>query len=533
MGRTIVMLVMLLVGSGAAATVSVGADVRTETTPAYRVDGTITVDWTESAGTVDRGHAVYAISGPLLTNAQRQAYAPIVVPERFSFRPLATAIPSYLRAELQSVSWTRTETIDGCGDGSASATRTSTVENIVDRRAIFEQATTINRLGGTSELNVGAITMYIWQNGAPQHDYSAYSNLGEVFVRSTGGCTEVLNGGPGTAQVPMHDLFSLGMFQLGSRGLRAKGRKTADGAFAFYGTARSADASPSPTSHNTIKVTVDLRVRGASGARPVLVGSLRQRGGGHPPSRRHLRRLRRRSPKPVRARGALLLPLEQPLRALRTSGEPAGPVPLGRLSGPPRGTARGRSTTSSHRVDAGEGLVQRVVEVPLVERLQEPVARQQFVQAVAQLHEYQVDAVLVELAVETLEHVGCSDVDVGDGFALDDDPVRIEPVDQLVDLLAEHARIGEEQGSLPAEHDDAGGLRGVGVCLDGAPGVERGDSAEHLAGGPPVPLEEAQDREPDRDQDHFEYAEQHDAQRGRHRQCECRHADTTELGDRR
>jgi len=267
MGRTIVMLVMLLVGSGAAATVSVGADVRTETTSAYRVDGTITVDWTESAGTVDRGHAVYAISGPLLTNAQRQAYAPIAVPERFSFRPLATAIPSYLRAELQSVSWTRTETIDGCGDGSASATRTSTVENIVDRRAIFEQATTINRLGGTSELNVGAITMYIWQNGAPQHDYSAYSNLGEVFVRSTGGCTEVLNGGPGTAQVPMHDLFSLGMFQLGSRGLRAKGRKTADGAFAFHGTARSADASPSPTSHNTIKVTVDLRVRGASGAR--------------------------------------------------------------------------------------------------------------------------------------------------------------------------------------------------------------------------------------------------------------------------
>jgi len=100
MGRTIVMLVMLLVGSGAAATVSAGADVRTETTSAYRVDGTITVDWTESAGTVDRGHAVYAISGPLLTNAQRQAYAPIAVPERFSFRPLATAIPSYLRAEL-------------------------------------------------------------------------------------------------------------------------------------------------------------------------------------------------------------------------------------------------------------------------------------------------------------------------------------------------------------------------------------------------------------------------------------------------
>jgi hypothetical protein len=65
----------------------------------------------------------------------------------------------------------------------------------------------------------------------------------------------------------MHDLFSLGMFQLGGRGLRVKGRKTADGAFAFHGTTRSADVSPSPTSHNTIKVTVDLRVTGSSGAR--------------------------------------------------------------------------------------------------------------------------------------------------------------------------------------------------------------------------------------------------------------------------
>ena len=267
MGRTIVMLVMLLGASAAAATVVVGADVRTATTAAYRIDGTITVDWTESAGTTDNGHAVYAISGPLLTNAQRQAYDPIVVPDRFSFRPLATAIPSYLHAELQSVSWNRTETIDGCGDGSASATRTSTVENILDRRAIFEQATTLNRLGGASELNVGAITLYIWQNGAPQRDFSAYSNLGKVFVRSTGGCAEVLNGGPGTAQVPMHDLFGLGMFQLGGRGLRVKGRKTADGAFAFHGTTRSADVSPSPTSHNTIKVTVDLRVTGSSGAR--------------------------------------------------------------------------------------------------------------------------------------------------------------------------------------------------------------------------------------------------------------------------
>ena len=267
MGRTIVMLVMLLGASAAAATTVLASDVRTATARAYRVDGTITVDWTESAGTVDSGHAVYAITGPLLTNAQRQAYAPIVVPEHFSFRPLATAVPNYVHAELQSVSWSRTETIDGCGDGSASATRTSTVESILDRRAIFEQATTLDRLGGPSELNVGAITLYIWQNGAPQRDFSAYSNLGEVLVRSTGGCAEVLNGGPGTAQVQMHDLVSLGMFQLGGRGIRVKGRRTADGAFAFHGTTRSGDVSPSPTSHNTITVTVDLQVSGASGAR--------------------------------------------------------------------------------------------------------------------------------------------------------------------------------------------------------------------------------------------------------------------------
>ena len=52
-----------------------------------------------------------------------------------------------------------------------------------------------------------------------------------------------------------------------ARPLEGEGRKTGDGAFAFHGTTRSADVSPSPTSHNTIKVTVDLRVTGSSGAR--------------------------------------------------------------------------------------------------------------------------------------------------------------------------------------------------------------------------------------------------------------------------
>jgi hypothetical protein len=107
--------------------------------------------------------------------------------------------------------------------------------------------------------------MYVWQNGAPQHDFTAHSNLGEVFVRSTGGCAEVLNGGPGTAQVQMHDLVGLGMAQLS--GLELQGKKTADGVFAFHGVNRSADVSPSPSSHNTIKVTVNLRVSGPSSAR--------------------------------------------------------------------------------------------------------------------------------------------------------------------------------------------------------------------------------------------------------------------------
>ena len=265
MGRTIVMLVMLLGASAAGRRSSSGRMSAPRRPPP--TGSTAPSPSTGRRAQARRITAMPSMRSGAVSPTPSARRRPIVVPDRFSFRPLATAIPSYLHAELQSVSWNRTETIDGCGDGSASATRTSTVENILDRRAIFEQATTLNRLGGASEPNVGAITLYIWQNGAPQRDFSAYSNLGKVFVRSTGGCAEVLNGKPGTAQVPMHDLFSLGMFQLGGRGLRVKGRKTADGAFAFHGTTRSADVSPCPTSHNTIKVTVDLRVTGSSGAR--------------------------------------------------------------------------------------------------------------------------------------------------------------------------------------------------------------------------------------------------------------------------
>ena len=69
MGRTIAMLVMLLGATAAAATTVLASDVRTATARAYRVDGSITVDWTESAGTVDSGHAVLAtISGKMRKN---------------------------------------------------------------------------------------------------------------------------------------------------------------------------------------------------------------------------------------------------------------------------------------------------------------------------------------------------------------------------------------------------------------------------------------------------------------------------------
>ena len=56
--------------------------------------------------------------------------------------------------------------------------------------------------------------------------------------------------------------------------------------------------------------------------------------------------------------------------------------------------------------------------------------------------------------------------------------------------MRELARVGEEQRSLPAEHDDARNLGRLGVDVDAMPAVERGDPPEYLAGGPPSPLEE-------------------------------------------
>ncbi len=124
-----------------------------------------------------------------------------------------------------------------------------------------------------------------------------------------------------------------------ARPLEGEGRKTGDGAFAFHGTTRSADVSPSPTSHNTIKVTVDLRVRGSSGARglecvypsPARLSAAR--------SVSEAEAILHRAgifagyggeAQPVRARAALLLPVGQPLRALRI---PASRPSLYRLAG--------------------------------------------------------------------------------------------------------------------------------------------------------------------------------------------------------
>ncbi len=58
-----------------------------------------------------------------------------------------------------------------------------------------------------------------------------------------------------------------------------------------------------------------------------------------------------------------------------------------------------------------------------VECFEEAVTRHEVVEAAAQLHEHDVDAAVVELVVEPLEHVGRGDIDVGDRLALDNDPI--------------------------------------------------------------------------------------------------------------
>jgi len=238
--------------------------------PPYRADGTVTVEWSTGPQNPSKGKAVYAISGPLLTNAQRQAYAPVVVPSKFSFKPAAPGYPGYLRASLRSVSFTSSETIEGCGDGSETRLRTATVERITDQRAIFDQssAITLNRLGGRSVLEIGAITLYIVRDGVQLGNYTNYSNMGEVETRLTGGCPEVFAGGPGTYRVQMHQLMGEAMRQLVH--LAVTGRRTANGTFSFRGVNSSPDVDPSPSSRVSVKVTIDARINGPDNARGVF-----------------------------------------------------------------------------------------------------------------------------------------------------------------------------------------------------------------------------------------------------------------------
>ena len=132
---------------------------------------------------------------------------------------------------------------------------------------------------------------------------------------------------------------------------------------------------------------------------------------------------------------------------------------------------RGRlgSAAAGRVVDVGEGIVDRVVEVPPVECFEQAVTRHEVVEAAAQLYEHDVRAAVVELVVETLEHVGCGHVDVGDCLALDNDPTGTGGDDQPTNLLAERAGVRKEEGRLPAENHDIRSLHGVGIDGDAVP----------------------------------------------------------------
>jgi len=67
-----------------------------------------------------------------------------------------------------------------------------------------------------------------------------------------------------------------------------------------------------------------------------------------------------------------------------------------------------------------------------------------------------VDALCVQLGVELLERVGCSDVDVGDRLALQNDAGGPAVAHEATDLLAEHAGVGEEERGFPPVHEHAG-----------------------------------------------------------------------------
>src|SRR4051812_43804566 len=99
----------------------------------------------------------------------------------------------------------------------------------------------------------------------------------------------------------------------------------------------------------------------------------------------------------------------------------------------------------------------------------------------AQLDEGHVHALRVELLVELLEHARRSEVDVGDGFALYDDPAGLSLAHEVADLAPERAGVGEEQRRLPAVDDDAFLFACARVDLHAVPAVEIVDLTEHRA----------------------------------------------------
>ena len=89
-----------------------------------------------------------------------------------------------------------------------------------------------------------------------------------------------------------------------------------------------------------------------------------------------------------------------------------------------RSRERGRSALAA---DRGECIVHLVVEVRVVECLEQAVPDDEIVEAAPKLDEQHVDALCIQLLVESLEHVGGRHVDVGHRLALDDDPADIRP----------------------------------------------------------------------------------------------------------
>ena len=167
---------------------------------------------------------------------------------------------------------------------------------------------------------------------------------------------------------------------------------------------------------------------------------------------------------------------------------------------------------------ASSALSDARVEVVTVESLEQPVLLHEILEAAAHLDERHVHTRGVQLLVELLEHPRSSDVDVGDGLALHDDPARVPLADKVADLTSERARVREEQRRLPAVDDDSRMLSRRRDSFEIVPALEPFDLAEHRAVRPPVAAEEQQHGEGDGDHDALQDTEQDHPDRRRERQ---------------